>query len=113
MSSEKTLNFLGDYIGGKWMLPENFDEEWQVASPANLKDIVIRPVAKFDHAGRAVEAARAAYLAWAHLGVEKRKQHLHRLKEVFIAKGAELAEIIARETGKPLWETKTEATALV
>src|SRR4051812_6702099 len=112
MSNEKTLNFLGDYIGGKWILSESPDEEWSVASPSNLKDIVLKPIAKFDHANRAVEAARAAYLPWAHMGVEKRKHHLHRLKEVFLAKGAELSEIIARETGKPLWESKTEAAAL-
>src|SRR6185312_13393348 len=49
---------------------------------------------------------------WAHLGVEKRKQHLLRLKEVFLARAGELAEIIARETGKPLWESKTEGAAL-
>jgi succinylglutamic semialdehyde dehydrogenase len=114
MSAEKdkTLNFLGDYIGGKWILSESPDEEWVVPSPANLKDIVIRPVAKFDHANLAVEAARKAYLPWAHLGVEKRKQHMLRLKEVFLSKAAELSEIIARETGKPLWESKTEAAAL-
>jgi succinylglutamic semialdehyde dehydrogenase len=112
MSTEKTLPFLGDYIGGQWMLSESPDEEWSVPSPANLKDIVIRPAAKFDHANRAVEAARKAYLPWAHLGLEKRKQYLNRLKEVFIGKTAELTEIIARETGKPLWEAKTEAAAL-
>lgn len=113
MSSEKTLNFLGDYIGGRWVLSESPDEEWAAQSPANLQDTVIRPVAKFDHAGLAVEAARKAYLPWAHLGVEKRKQHLHRLKEVFISKAPELAEIISRETGKILWEAKAEAAALV
>ncbi len=112
MSTEKTLNFLGDYVDGKWHLDDRSDEEWTVNSPANLKDTVFRPSAKFEHVGRAVEAARKAYLPWAHLGVEKRKHHLNRLKEVFIARAPELAEIISRETGKPLWETKTEATAL-
>lgn len=113
MSTDKTLNFLGDFIGGKWVLSDAPDEEWQVPSPSNLKDIVIRPSGKFDNANRAVEAARKAYLPWAHLGVEKRKQYMMRLKEVFAAKGPELAELIARETGKPLWESKTECTALM
>lgn len=111
-NTEKTVNFLGDYIDGRWRLSEAADEEWAVHSPANLKDTVIRPVAKFDHVNLAVEAARKAFLPWAHLGLEKRKQHLNRLKEVFIAKGPELTELISRETGKPLWETKTEAAAL-
>lgn len=112
MSNEKVLNYLGDYIEGKWILTESPDEEWQVQSPANLKDIVIRPIAKFDHVDKAVDAARKAYLPWAHMGVEKRKQHVQRLKEVFLSRAAELSEIISRETGKPLWEAKTEAQAL-
>jgi len=112
MSEDKTIKFLGDYIGGQWVLSDSFDEEWEVKSPSNLKDVVFRPGSKFDHANRAVEAARKAYLPWAHMGVEKRKQYLGRLKEVFIAKAPELTEIIARETGKPLWESKTEAANL-
>ena len=68
---------------------------------------------RFDHEEQAVQTARKAYLHWAHLGLEKRKTYLLRLKEMFAAKGVELAEILSRETGKPLWETKTEVTALI
>jgi succinylglutamic semialdehyde dehydrogenase len=112
MSAEQTIKFLGDYINGQWHLSENPDETWEVKSPANLKDLVVKASAKFDHSAQAVEAARKAYLPWAHMGLEKRKQYLQRLKEVFLAKAPELAEIIARETGKPLWESKTEAANL-
>ncbi len=113
MSNEQVIGFLGNYIDGRWMLSDSPDEEWQVQSPANLKDIVIRPSGKYDHVDLAVAAARKAYLPWAHLGVEKRKVHLQRLKGVFAARGAALSELISRETGKPLWETKTEAQALI
>lgn len=112
MSNDQTLPFLGDFIRGKWELTERPDEEWAVSSPANLKDVIIRPVARFDHVDKGVQAARDAYLPWAHLGLEKRKEHILRLKEIFLARAGEVAEIIARETGKPLWETKTEAAAL-
>lgn len=113
MSSEITLEFKGDFIDGRFVASERTDEEWQVPSPANLKDVVIRPSARYDHIDQAVAAARKAYLPWAHMGGEKRKSYLLRLKEVFQARAAEVAEIIARETGKPLWESKTEAAALV
>jgi len=112
MSQDQTLQFLGDFIEGAFHLSENADEEWQISSPANLKDVVIRPTARFEHVEKAVHAARKAYLPWAHLGLEKRKVYLQRLKEVFLARAAEVTEIIARETGKPLWEAKTEAAAL-
>jgi succinylglutamic semialdehyde dehydrogenase len=109
---DQTLKFRGNFINNRWQLPDNPDEEWSVASPSNLKDKVIEISARFDQVDPAVAAARKAFLPWAHLGLEKRKAYMMRLKEVFLARGAEVAEIIARETGKPLWETKTEAAAL-
>jgi succinylglutamic semialdehyde dehydrogenase len=112
MSADQTIPFKGDFIDGRFVANERADEEWQVPSPSNLKDIVIRPEAQFDHVDLAVAAARQAYLPWAHMGVEKRRSYLMRLKEVFQARAGEVAELIARETGKPLWESKTEAAAL-
>jgi succinylglutamic semialdehyde dehydrogenase len=112
MSQDKTITYRGNFIANKWVSPERPDEDWSVQSPANLKDTIMTPEAQFDHVDRAVQAARKAFLPWAHMGFEKRKTYLLRLKEVFLSRGAEVAEIIARETGKPLWETKTEAAAL-
>lgn len=106
------LTFLGDYINGQFVLSDAPDEEWKIHSPADLKDHVLSPVCDYDHADQAVEAAKKAFRSWAHLGLEKRKAYLLRLKEVFISRGPLLAEIISRETGKPLWETKTEVSAL-
>lgn len=112
MSDDKPIEFAGDFIYGRFQPVENADEEWEVRSPANLKDTVIRLSARYAHVDRAVQAARDAYLPWAHLGISKRKEYMLRLKEVFLARAGELAEIISRETGKPLWETKGEASAL-
>lgn len=112
ITTETTIKFLGDFIENRWNLPERTDEEWEVKSPGNLKDIVIRPSARFDNVDLAVASARKAYLPWAHLGIEARKVYLLRLKEVFLSRGAEVAELISRETGKALWETKTEAAIL-
>jgi succinylglutamic semialdehyde dehydrogenase len=110
--SEKKIEFHGDYIDGKFRAIERADEEWAVQSPSDLKDTILEPAARYAHVDDAVAAARKAYLPWAHLGLEKRRAHLLRLKEIFQARAPELAQIIARETGKPLWETKTEAAAL-
>ncbi|ODS51109.1 MAG: N-succinylglutamate 5-semialdehyde dehydrogenase, partial [Bdellovibrio sp. SCN 50-8] len=60
----------------------------------------------------ACQAARKAYLPWARRPLEERKQLLKKLKDVFNAHVDEMAMIIARDTGKPLWEAKTEAQAL-
>jgi succinylglutamic semialdehyde dehydrogenase len=113
MNDVRPIRFLGDYINGKFVACENPDIEWEINSPADLKDKIIKVGAKFDHVDTACDAAKRAYLPWARLGLEGRKPYLLRLKEVFAKRGAEVAELIARETGKPLWESKTEAAALM
>ncbi len=112
MQKRDAINFTGDFVGNRFVSKEAVDEEWSVQSPADLKDEVIQVQGVFDHVDLAVAAAREAYLPWARLSIDERKNHLGRLKEVFLAGQKELAEIISRETGKPLWETMTEAAAL-
>lgn len=113
MTDLKLIEFKGDYINGQFVRSDSPDLEWSVSSPADLKDTVIALGAKNDHVEEACESAQRAFRSWAHLGIEGRKPYLLKLKEIFAARGAELAQIIARETGKPLWEAKTEAAALV
>ena len=112
-TSNIPIPFRGDFIDGEFQVPQSHDEQWEVTSPADLADVVARPTATFRHVGRAIEAARRAYLPWARLGVTGRAPHLARLREAFVAHADEFAEVIARETGKPLWESRTEAASIV
>ncbi|MAV90908.1 MAG: N-succinylglutamate 5-semialdehyde dehydrogenase [Bdellovibrionaceae bacterium] len=108
----KTIKFKGDYIGSEFIRPESGEESWEVHSPADLSDLVFEPEAFFSHVDKAVESANNAYKAWRATTLEERKNHLLKLKEVFQKHADEMAEIISRETGKPLWEAKTESAAL-
>lgn len=107
------LDFHGDFIDGRFLTDEVADGEWEVHSPSDLKDHVATAQFKLDHVNQAVLAARAAYKTWSHLSFDERKAYLLRLKEVFTANENEWAEIISRETGKPLWEAKTETKAMI
>lgn len=60
-----------------------------------------------------VAAARAAFPAWAAQPVTFRAETMRRFANAVRAAEAEFAELIARETGKPLWEAKTEVQAVV
>ncbi|HEV2727131.1 MAG TPA: aldehyde dehydrogenase family protein, partial [Solirubrobacterales bacterium] len=60
-----------------------------------------------------VAAARAAWPAWAAHSVSFRTEALRRFANVVRGKEAEFSELIARETGKPLWEARTEVAAVV
>jgi succinylglutamic semialdehyde dehydrogenase len=103
----------GDFIDGRFVRPESPDLTWAIKSPADLKDLVFTAEARNDHVGLAVLAARAAYAKWSRLTLENRTAYLMRLKEVFQAHAGPWAEIISRETGKPLWEAKSEVGTIV
>jgi succinylglutamic semialdehyde dehydrogenase len=60
-----------------------------------------------------VAAARAAWPAWAAHSVAFRIEALRRFANVVRKREPEFAELISKETGKPLWETKTEVGAVV
>lgn len=57
-----------------------------------------------EQAGSALEAARAAFPAWARLSFEERGRHLLRLRDAILEDAAALADLIAREQGKPVPE---------
>ena len=64
-------------------------------------------------AGTEVAAARAAWPEWAAHSHAYRIEAVRRFANVVRKKEPEFAELIARETGKPLWETKTEVAAVI
>lgn len=59
-----------------------------------------------------VAAARAAWPAWGALPFASRVDLLKRFSERLKADGKALAELIAKETGKPFWEAKTEVESV-
>ncbi|HEX2794504.1 MAG TPA: succinylglutamate-semialdehyde dehydrogenase [Croceicoccus sp.] len=60
----------------------------------------------------AVTRARAAFPAWATRPLAERIAILERFAELVKADTEEFAALIARETGKPLWEAKTEVATV-
>ncbi|MFP5518325.1 MAG: succinylglutamate-semialdehyde dehydrogenase [Bdellovibrionia bacterium] len=106
------MNYLGDYINGQFVSVTKGDGEFKNYSPADLKDLILTVPFKHDHVDRACKAARKAYPAWGRLSLAERKSYLLKLKEVFDREANRIAEIISRDTGKPLWEGLTEAKAL-
>ncbi len=61
----------------------------------------------------AVAAARVAFPDWADRPRQDRVDAVKRYQAVLKAHADGLAETIANETGKPLWEAKTEVAAMV
>ena len=108
----KKINFLGDYINGQFVMPIKADGQFQDIGPGDLSDQIMLVKYQLDHVDRACEAAKKAYLPWAKMSLEERKTKLLKLKEIFVASENEMAEAIARDTGKALWDALTEAKNL-
>lgn len=113
MKELKPLKYLGDYINGQFSSAENSDLEWEIHSPADLKDLVGGVRCQNNRVDSACLAAKSAFLSWASRPQAERNDYILRLKEVFLAHADEWAEIISRETGKPFWEAKNEVSTMV
>jgi succinate-semialdehyde dehydrogenase/glutarate-semialdehyde dehydrogenase len=82
-------------------------------SPATGEEIGRFPVATPDDVAAAVARARDAATWWADLGRAGRRERLLRFRSVLARRLDELAELMRRETGKPLVEAIVEAGAAI
>lgn len=107
------LTVLGDYIGGEFHPPEDPTGEWTLTSPAATKDIIARIKYSFSEVDRAVVVARDAFRKWRLAPQSERNEVLDRYKTSLKKREEILASTIARETGKPLWEAKSEIAVML
>lgn len=64
-------------------------------------------------ADAAVANARRAWPAWAAMALTVRIEAVRRYSNRVRAQSDQLAELIARETGKPIWEARTEVDSVI
>jgi succinylglutamic semialdehyde dehydrogenase len=81
--------------------------------PATGEVVWSGPEATAEDCAAAVATARAAFDAWSATTVEERIAFVHRYRDALKEDAEAIATAIARETGKPLWETKTELASMV
>jgi len=82
-------------------------------SPADPQDELGRfPVWDADAVDEAVRRASAAFPAWRDAGFEARSAAIRRFRDLAAGRREELAELIAREVGKAIWEARGEADLL-
>jgi succinylglutamic semialdehyde dehydrogenase len=95
----------GEWRDGRAALIESFN-------PSTGERTFEANAATRDDVNEAVRAARGAFEGWALTPLEERIAIMRRYKEVIEKHSDALAQLISKETGKPFWETKTEAAAV-
>jgi succinylglutamic semialdehyde dehydrogenase len=103
----------GDFIEGRFTLPAQPCGEIPLEDPGDLN--ALQGTFPFASASveHAVESARGAFPAWRDARAEERADGLRRLADLIRANAEPLAKVIAVEAGKPLWEARTEVSAMV
>lgn len=94
------------FINGRWTPGEG--AAFTSADPATGETVWTGAAASTAQAAAAVDAARAAFPAWADRPRADRIEAVKRYQAVLKDRTSDMAEAISRETGKALWETKAE-----
>ncbi|QKE62810.2 succinylglutamate-semialdehyde dehydrogenase [Aquipseudomonas campi] len=99
------------FIAGSWQSGQG--EAFSSLNPVTQESIWAGQGASAAQVESAVQAARAAFPAWARRPLEERIAVLEQFAAALKAHADELARTIGEETGKPLWESATEVTSMV
>src|SRR3990167_2136202 len=98
------------YIAGAWHA--GLGEPLQSLNPVSQAVIWYGQAASAAQVEAAVQAARAAFPAWASRSLDERIAVLEQFAARLKSQGEALAHCIGEETGKPLWETATEVASM-
>ena len=112
-SYQKLINPQGNYIAGQFAAPKEAIGNIVVRSPADLTDHLGDFPFSYQDVDRAAGAARDAFESWRRTSLDTRKDYLRKYADALKKREAVLAETIAREIGKPLWEAKQEVATMV
>ncbi len=98
------------WIAGEWVAGQG--EPMNSLSPYNNEVVWEGDSATPAQVDAAVSAARKAFQSWKKLSFAEREAIVLAFAEQVKEHSEQIAEVIAKETGKPIWETRTEAGAM-
>lgn len=104
--------FTGEcFINGRWL--KGGGPEFVSVASADGKEVWRGNEASAADVEAAVAAARAALPAWRRRPMDERVAIVRAFAKLVDAHKADMAAVISRATGKPLWDAATEAAAMV
>lgn len=99
------------WIGGQWC--GSSGEAFESLNPATGEVLWSGNAAGKTEVDAAVSAARKALKGWSALTLDQRIGYLQKFTRALEKKRSVFAEFIAKEVGKPLWESATEVGAMI
>lgn len=106
MAAHKALYIYGEWISG-------YGKEFASQNPYNNETVWRAPGASVSDVSRAVKGAKMALPTWSSFSLDQRIGYLKSFQKELQKISSKLSTAISRETGKPLWESKTEVAAML
>jgi alpha-ketoglutaric semialdehyde dehydrogenase len=95
-----------NFIAGEWVAPGTGDY-FENVNPADTSDVIGRfPLSGDEDVNRAVESARRGFERWSRTPAPQRGDVLRRVGDLLTERKEEIADLMTREMGKPLQETR-------
>ncbi len=95
-----------NFIGGQWVAPST-GEYFENRNPANQDDLIGQfPASGVEDVERAVESALRGFARWKRTPPPARGDVLRRVGDLLSQRKDEIADLMTREMGKPVAETK-------
>ena len=98
------------FINGQWQQGEG--SEFQSTNPSNNEVIWSGNNSSNEQIDQAVSSAHLAAPDWMNRSLDERIELVRKYSRLLGEHAEEIARTIARETGKPLWEARTEAAGM-
>ena len=100
----------GNFIDGRWQAAHGAD--FDSIDPASGQQIWQGAAATASDVDAAFGAAKKAFEPWSETSLQARTDMVLRFKKIALDNKDKLGELIARETGKVLWDARGEAGAV-
>lgn len=107
------MEYKGNFIGGQWQKVTQAEGVFTRENPSRIDETVFEFPWAVAPVEDAVSAARKALPTWDKLGFDARLSYIQKLAKIFADRKEDLAMAICHDAGKPLWEARGEAGALV
>jgi len=101
-----TAKTFQNFIGGQWVAPQS-GEHFDNVNPADTRDIIGRfPLSNAADVAAAVASAERGFEIWRRTPAPARGDVLRRVGDILSSRKEEIADLMTREMGKPLAETR-------
>jgi succinylglutamic semialdehyde dehydrogenase len=109
------ISVQGNYMDGRFQRPDSKDTDGELIlkSPADIKDEIGRFPYSYHSVETSLASARLAFRTWKNRPLTERAGLLKKYQAAIKKREEEFVEVISREVGKPLWESKTEVSAML